>query len=393
MERSLTRPALIAALLALAGCTTPVVRAIHSPFHPSNTDPITFSADASSTRGVTEIKILQRAFGDNGFCAAWVAGECVPLPTFADRTLKTCNFDPAQTSAHCEVTIDPIPDGSFVTYGATARNAGGETGEDKWIGFAAGRQADPQEPIAVYTRGSTASHIDVVLIPVGFNGVPGATTRDFETAARNLIVNGYLAHAQITDNRNQWNFYVNPVTGGLTQTISGSKVTQSVTPPLNWGRVSAIADAVGYTHTQSPASWRDAANFVSGGVGYFTIKSTTPLTIVHETGHAVFGLSDEYCCDGGIVTVGWPHANMFNTQADCQASATAHGVATSSCVQITATNGFCGGKDGAGNAVLGTTNNKWREDAASDLMGCGANASVPAGLLDSARISWYYDTF
>jgi hypothetical protein len=203
-------------------------------------------------------------------------------------------------------------------------------------------------------------------------------------------VDGYLAHTQVTNNRDKWNFYVNPVTGGLMQTTIGTVVNRSMTQPTNWAQVSAIADAVAYVHNN--ADWRDFASFGGGGIGSFTIEASLTGTILHETGHAIFGLSDEYCCDGGIITTSWQHENMFSSQASCQASAGVHGIAAANCSQLTTTNGFCGGADASGNPILGGTNQQWRQDAAGDLMGCGGNAGANAGVLDDSRIHWLYDS-
>ena len=322
----------------------------------------------------------------------------MPLATFAERTVRTCHFEGAPSTAPCAAIVEPFADGTFVTYGARAKDAYGLTGEDLWIGFAAGRQADPNEPIAVYTRKSTGigagAGIDIVLLPVDFDGSPGRTTRDFVNSARNLIVAGYLAHADITLRRDKWNFYINPVTAGLSQTGSGANVSRSVTAPANWSRVAPIADTVGYVHNLDAASWRDFANFGGTGIGHFTIRATAPGTIVHETGHAFFGLSDEYCCDGGTIATTWPHVNIFTAQQPCQDSASAHGVPTAACQQLTTTAlGVCGGLDGAGNPVLGPTNNLWRQDTPPDLMGCGANNGAAGGVLCAARIGWVYDRY
>lgn len=380
-----------AAIALFSGCATPTVRALHSPFHPSGTDRVTFTADAQATRdrGVTEMSIVQRVWLQDGFCAAWVAGECVPLRSPSEKTLKTCQFDPAPSSARCEVTVEPFADGGFVTYGARMKETSGQKASDLWIGFAVGRQAHPNEPIAVYTRGNSSSTIDVVLIPVDYNQSPGRTTRDFVNVARDFIVNGYLAQAQIDGDRDKWNFYVNPVTGGLVQTTMGTIVNRNVTQPLNWTQVASVADAVAYVHNDG--SWRDFGVFGGDGIGHFTILAGTSGTIVHETGHALFGLSDEYCCDGGTVTTSWPHPNIFSTQAACQSSATAHGVGTGNCAQLSTTSGFCGGFDGLGNPVLGATNGLWQQDVINDLMGCGANNNANGGDLDAARIQWFYD--
>lgn len=42
-------------------------------------------------------------------------------------------------------------------------------------------------------------------------------------------------------------------------------------------------------------------------------------TIVHESGHAIFDLRDEYCCDGGYRELR-EHSNVFHSLANCQAS-------------------------------------------------------------------------
>lgn len=391
MKRFSLRLLLVCPVLALSACALPTVRALHSPFHPTSTDRVTFTAEATAPKGVAEISIVGRLWGQNGFCAAYVAGKCVPLPTFSVRTIKTCTFERPAEAAHCEATVDPFADGSFVTYGAKVKDAIGQTAEDLWIGFAAGAQADPNEPVAIYTRDRSDKAIDVVLIPVDYDGTPGRSYRDFVSDARGLVVNGYLAHPEVTDQRSKWNFYANPVAGGLTQVIvSGNVASQSVTEPLNWSHISPLADVVGYVHHN--VNWRDFAVFNDTGTAHFTLQAWTPGTIMHETGHAVFGLDDEYCCDGGQTTAAWPHDNLFDDLASCQTSATAHGVAAASCTQLSGTNGFCGGVDAAGKPVLGGTNGKWRQDTAGDLMSCGGNVGAAGGVLDAARIRWYYQS-
>ncbi|MDN8616480.1 hypothetical protein [Variovorax ginsengisoli] len=394
MKRTCYAFALMAFTLSMGtmfGCTPLAVRAIHEPFHPSSTQQITLSAEAESTRGIAEISIVQRTLTRDRYCAPYVAGECLPLPTIKETTVQTCQIEPPSSPASCRALVGPFQDGSFVTYGARAKDATGMVAGDQWIGFGVGAQADPSEPIAVYVRSDAAKAVDVVMVPVDYNGTPGRGPADFASDARRLIVDGYLAHAQITGNRSKWNFYLNPATGGLVRSnISGTE-QRSITQPANWTRIAATANAAAYVHHD--ATWRDFGNFGgANGVGQLTIQAGTPGTIVHETGHAVFGLSDEYCCDGGIISTSWPHENMFTSLAACQASATAHGLPTASCTQLTTTNGFCGGADASGTPILGSTDLKWRQDTASDLMGCGGNNGAAGGILDSERIQWYYNT-
>jgi hypothetical protein len=63
----------------------------------------------------------------------------------------------------------------------------------------------------------------------------------------------------------------------------------------------------------------------------------TPATIyTHESGHFLFGLADEYCCDGGYEPNSTP-ANVFGSEDDCKDAATSEGFNPALCVEISGT--------------------------------------------------------
>jgi len=89
--------------------------------------------------------------------------------------------------------------------------------------------------------------------------------------------------------------------------------------PDNYGKRYAFADSSAIVHR---SSCRDNA----GSPGLFTVEmDLNRLQVVaHETGHRPFGLSDEYCCDGGYFTRGLfdpPYPNMFRNEDKCRAKA------------------------------------------------------------------------
>ena len=406
---------------ALSGCTTvPSVRAMHSPLQPTNSETVTFTARARAPAGLSQITIWQRSFQYGGDCAAWVAGKCVPLKTFVALPIKTCTLSGAPTVDTCTVDVGPFQDGSFITYGATAKDVNGWGAEDRWIGFAAGEYPYPDDPIPVYVRGEGTDSVDIVFIPdrdyvqrrVPAPVILNNGNQRFLADVHRLLTDGYFANTLIDATRKRWNFYVTykrgSVIGSQPQPAPPAPPVPScqITPPSNWANLAAVVNTAAYVHTRTIGpdgnQFRDCApGFATTGANAFMITASgTASTAVHETGHAAFGLSDEYCCDGGIITTAWPHPNMFATQADCQTSATAHGVPMGNCTMITTTTGFCGGTvpPPAGSPpgtppapVLGATNNMWRQDDDSDLMGCGANTGGAAGTLDVQRILWYYD--
>jgi hypothetical protein len=71
-----------------------------------------------------------------------------------------------------------------------------------------------------------------------------------------------------------------------------------------------------------------------GGGGRATAEPTSFRTIVHETGHGLFGLPDEYCCDGGYFVMA---PVMYSSQASCTGDAANAG--WRSCQSHTATSG------------------------------------------------------
>ncbi|MDZ7782163.1 MAG: hypothetical protein U5K56_04170 [Halioglobus sp.] len=86
--------------------------------------------------------------------------------------------------------------------------------------------------------------------------------------------------------------------------------------PDKFRKTFSFADSAGIVHR---SSCRDNA----GSPGAFTIEvDLNRLQVVaHEMGHRPFGLSDEYCCDGGYFTrniFAPPYPNMFKREAGCR---------------------------------------------------------------------------
>jgi hypothetical protein len=75
--------------------------------------------------------------------------------------------------------------------------------------------------------------------------------------------------------------------------------------------------------------------------GTATVQATRDdagVVFAHESGHALFGMSDEYCCDGGYATNG-PCVNIYASLAACQAAAPFVGTGPSQCMALSPTGG------------------------------------------------------
>jgi len=87
----------------------------------------------------------------------------------------------------------------------------------------------------------------------------------------------------------------------------------------------------GVTPTTTP---RSCAQLRLGGGSYIWInRPDLAPTIVHESGHMLYGLGDEYCCDSSYESISTPR-NLFTSLAGCQAEATNIGVSTTLCVKL-----------------------------------------------------------
>lgn len=81
-----------------------------------------------------------------------------------------------------------------------------------------------------------------------------------------------------------------------------------IVPPANLDEHYGWANARGLLH---PATLRDCA---SGG--FFSAEAGEANVFVHETGHAGWGLADEYCCDGGYEPPP-SHPNVYDNRQAC----------------------------------------------------------------------------
>ncbi|MGI9078694.1 MAG: hypothetical protein ACR2G6_15400 [Gemmatimonadaceae bacterium] len=363
-QRSL-RPSLfsLATFLLASGCSTaPRVFVLHAPVQPNNAQTVTYTAAAQDADGVSSIQVWE----DRNTLS--VCNNGMQCATHVSTTLlRTCSFAPPQNNATCTFTTTAgYPDGSFIGYRAVARDTEGKDGSEGWIYYAAGAFPWPNNPIPIYGTGAPAEKVDLVFIPdPDYN----ANNNQFMQDATNLVTNSYLSAnnfaQEVRDWRGYWNLYITYQTGDAEGFGSGCN-----TAPANWTNLRAIVNSGSILHT---AALRDCAGIGDGSL--FSVQTggafTNP-TAIHETGHSVFSMADEYCCDGGYWNIA-PQANLFSSQGNCQTNATTNSWPTSDCVQIGST-GW------------------WRSDGANDLMQNNNSNTNVFGRSDRARVFWLYST-
>jgi hypothetical protein len=322
-------------------------------------------------------------------------------------------------------TLGPVGDGGDFAYGCKVQegNAGIFTG---WRTVATGVSGfGGAIPVGVVQSDVTEA-VDVVFIADGDSYQP--TEAEFIEDVGIAIRNGYFAEPLFLPNQTKFNFWIFPNTGaadreydvtlgedgagddtcsdGLDNGSDGFTDEDDVnctpcilTPPAGWNTLGAFADVGPIFHTDP---FRDCAK---GGLRLFSTEPTSLRTMVHETGHTPFGLSDEYCCNTGYFQ---PESlpNLYSSLASCENEAPAVGKDPSDCRQLSkydgdrtedpgASQGPCDdGMDNGGDTQSDMndpdciiTRNWWTSDPASnDLM---VDNKTPQAL-DRRRINWLF---
>ncbi|QLJ52510.1 MAG: hypothetical protein Sv326_0335 [Candidatus Fermentimicrarchaeum limneticum] len=145
--------------------------------------------------------------------------------------------------------------------------------------------------------------IDVVFIPTReYEGNMSGFVSDVE----NMIQNGYFAERTINASKHYMNFYYTTKFGSLHKEGNGDCDWSA---PSNWDDGCSHAEGAVIVHQ---VGCRD---YASGNV--FSTEYYSLDTLVHESGHGLFGVADEYCCDSHY----WqpdPNPNIYSSLSNCK---------------------------------------------------------------------------
>ena len=325
MKSVLILTGLLFCLLCLAtlevGCnstipTYPRLTLQHTPLHPENNQNVTFQINASYSKGLKEVHLYvyeYELYVDNG------------MASFTRRTggtwglVKTWNFSPALTNVDVSHTLSGFPANSSVTYealvvGTDNRNKEGE------IFFAAGDWPWPHLAIPLYGHGEPLDRVDICFVPdEDYNQNWTGFLADIE----DLVYNGYFLNDMVKDYRDNWYFYYTRNEGDANETPRRLDLPSQTSSMTN-------IDVFAILHN---TYFRDAR---LGNT--FSTEPVNIGTAVHETGHAVFNLADEYCCDGGYWELS-EFSNLYDTLTECQTHNRQRNWPENDCTEFTATDG------------------------------------------------------
>jgi hypothetical protein len=329
-----------------AGCAgTPRVSAIHDPLYRAEAHTATITARATEPQdGITQISI-EAVVGELTACtgAPFALPSLIPCRGSASAFGAVCFFGSVKTEVSCSLPLN-LGDRRLVTYRATASTArhSASTGS---VTFAAGAPltqtqvnlgfvtiTQPWEtarPVIWRTDAPSSStdrsdKIDWGLVPDADMPNYRAFTDDLQPMALALFYTDTHTFSEWTRLwKNVFNLWAGP-TGG-----DGEGCTRTFAAPAS--TVRAAFDGTQILHRNA---FRDCASIsLGGGAGTAqTNLGDAAWVMLHEAGHFLFGLGDEYV-GGGNSSISDPK-NVFSTKAACESASTTYSLPTSQCAQI-----------------------------------------------------------
>lgn len=305
----------------LSACNYPTIRSWqHRPFHPNNNQSITFRVEGTDSDGVKSARLFIYEYelyvASNGMKSAR------PRAGGTWGLVHTWNVTPTPGDFELSHTLPGFPAASYIMYRFEVTNDKNRT-RVREARFDAGTSPWPRNTIVLWSSSprSPAKTIDICFVPdVDYS----RQWRTYLTDLEGLIYDGYHTNNMISGHKEKYAFYYTRAEGE-----SAGFPDWKLDLPSEASNMSHI-DVFGIVHQ---TDFRDVR------VGNrFSTEAASVGTAVHETGHAVFNLADEYCCDGGYSSV-TPFGNLYTSQANCEAANAAIGQPITNCRSYTAGNG------------------------------------------------------
>ena len=203
-------------------------------------------------------------------------------------------------------------------------------------------------------RGSTADREDLAFHMADDYASNGKTFADFIADATDKVQNKYGAQDLIRTNLDKFNFWLYKKPGSAA------------------GCGTVHADAA------SDMSFRDddvvlhetnLQDCTNAGLSHFSAEGSTTKAFLHESGHGVFGLGDEYDGPTNYSITQSPEPNIFSSEALCRGEQTAKGRNADACYEFTTRDGgWWGIHTGTTIMTTGNLSDAWFTEATERVL-------------------------
>jgi hypothetical protein len=353
-EFALACSVLFACAMAVCGCARNVfVYARHAPFFLEQPHSSQIVANAWAPDGLEHINIVVIA-GSAAYCPSDAdVPSPIPCRTGATAQGTSCFFAQGVTTGSCSIT-QPIQPYSIVTYKVQAKSTNGRitnlspitySGGERLVGYFCWFKwgflpilecADSAQlmPIWWQTDEPSGGSNDPDRIDISFNRDADfqGNVLAFSNMLEPMIRRAYFNTAQqfgtdYTYSRHWFTLWSGPDGADRDSCAGGFSFGATAKAATTY----TDGEVVIHDNQNIP---RACANITYGGSGWMWGNDPQSAeTFVHESGHMLYALGDEYCCDGGYGSNSTPR-NVHPSQAACETVATSIGVSKSLCVRI-----------------------------------------------------------
>ena len=302
-------------ILFCSGCVTSLVSAIHDPILPTSSQAVSYDITAESSAGIKKIQLYETINSINSSGTVTAGTESL---------LETWNVSGNPTT-HTVTHTKASGFGSnrLVQYRVVVTNGDNKTNTET-ITYSTRPYPVSNMPAPAYVQGNPDDVFDIILIPD--SDITNMNT--FRDNCSEIILNSIHREPTMRVFSHQFNFYINPLTGTATDFDRRSTDGNHQMPTNNANLTFAEVRVLMHQNTL-----RDYA--MAGGI--FSTEWDRPQTFIHEGGHAMFGLRDEYCLSTCREQAEIP--NIWKLRADAEAAAPDYGKTVSDVTRICSASG------------------------------------------------------
>ncbi len=289
--------ALTAISCAASSCTVSLEMASHQPAHPIHED-VNLSAVATGRVDKIELWMTEYAIETDGTLSE----------TSPNSMLKSCNPAMWRSRLNCTTTMPLDSDHTLMVYEVRAFAFWGGRQTESY-GFASGQYhhaeddllAMQEDPIPIRINSyDIQGYLDIVMIPDPDLLAPEPdVTSEFRSSLHEVIAM-YFKYDSIRKARGLYNFYYSRIPGHYF--LDGEGCAWDL--PGNMSVLEATADVVLFLHEADLLDCKQGIK-ISSEVDY-------DKTLVHESGHGLFGLRAEYSKRDGSSAVNRWKSNMLS---------------------------------------------------------------------------------
>ena len=308
---------LIVSATFLQSCDNPFTIALHDPVAPAPGDQVTYTLEMSGGsapkevrlyEGVTNFQVITIHFWFFDFqYLQKISSPEVLLKTWTNPSLGTLSY-PRSTQ---------MPASSMITYRFEVTQQDNSITRHE-VTYAGRDYPITDDAVPIYVTGNTTNTYDIVYIP----DTDITNLANFRTNCRGAIRGAFFDERTTRWFRHSHNFYMNRQTGHATDYDRINTDGYHQVPSNNSHLSFAEGKVLMHQNNLRDYAWGNL----------FSTEMQNRGTILHEGGHSLFNLADEY--DGGAHWQADVLPNNWNSKAGAEAAAPGRGKSTSDAKEI-----------------------------------------------------------